>query len=1617
MSPLPDIPLGAWVEDQQKRFREATDPYFDAFEFSQAASETVQDIPSDWPLPGGEDQWKQAQQDRIEQELRLEQQREEEQQRQRQAEIEAQLRAEQQAAEQAATQQATAVGIPSPDMAAQSFQTAASRDDVTTTGAFDQTATMGDETMRSPLLPPERNIVPFNPETGDTAEVSHFTPQPQRQVYNPETQTASPPGPNQPLSDVDMFKEMSGGLMTDTFGLPADTRDVDAGPHEQLPVQGPPEPDHTSSAIWPDVAGNISRMGETASNLASQVVDVGTRALKGEYGIGRIAQEAGEKAELEREAVMSTSPREQIEGVIDPTWAEANPEKAQRLEELRTGQEGLVMGASGTMGGGGMLRDAADAIKQLMRTGMADDAILALERNLAERADVKLSTVQKMTRGSAPTIATAAEEAPAAEQPRLVGAQGEPLISAASVEEHIPGIGMYEDLGESGTSRLRQSRAAYEATDAARPMTREEIIAQGERLNPLEESEALLARERGQPAAQIEAVRTGAAGGFSAAEHAQQEVKAAENVVADLRRQYGDRQLSPEQQEEVAAAMLRVDQLTERAAQIETGAGRMAEASHRGAGELGRGLQQLRSPITGKRAGEQLERINSLFNMLGDAGEEALQSVKQGKLTPKAKEKLEGALRKIKDPKRTTDVTEDVADELERLEGAGAKERGTGNGGGKGKGEDETTPKTPEPREESLAERLGRLKREQGQLEESLAPPAARSMKAEEIDAVLTEMREAAIERAAKLAEKTNEPLTLEDAERAINESIGRRTQARIQREETERVNPLKSRLPQSLHDALGKQIDAGLAKYNKELDDLIAAVENRNATDAKRILDGVEKRNAALADQVVKGAFKRNDEAAAQFYGQVTGRNFAAREREARGVQKAAEAARLQEIERNIQFVLDHPDHPGAMDQLLTLGHDMTSVSQQGFERWDDLRKRLFKANITRAGMKIPDADYGTLISAFRNIDPDKPASVSEALKQAGGSSLWDVGREIQYVNMLSDVATNIRNLSANSTNAVIKLGFRNPIESFLGLVTPGANNTGGSIEGILGFASGVKGSLGTAGKIWLTGVNPRDVQQVIETGNIGRMRREVLTERFGPVGAFMHMVSTRPLEALDVLVGDAMRQSVISQEIERTANQLMHDQLPEFAGRDKAWLKQHIQENPWDFPQIVAKADQIRERTLLREDNRIANWVGQVQKKANSPDADFADKAWATVVNFGMPFSRVPVNFAKQGLDYALFPITDMTRFVQAARHGDKRGMVEATSHAAVGGAMLSISTILALNDSLTLDGPEEEGDRRIWLETHRPRSWRIPGSDTWISWENSPWAIPAAAVAGATEAYKAAQQKADQKGLTLNEALTRGVVGMGAGALKGISSNVFLDSVLQNIEMLTGQTPGPTSGASFGANMIARYVPLGGIIPSGLMGFLARAGDAVDRDAGRVQEMTPEAIAEGIGNRLQLRIPGHGLSAVGGVGGREDLPERKGAFGETVRNISEGIKALSPTRFGPGYAGYDENLIRKAGKLEDLSVGMPNAPTEITLNSRSKLPLTIAEQREFQQAWGQQYARILDKIEAKGGQYRADIYERARNRARDAAEKQLLRSIPREERKRRVLDVKSRQTQPVR
>jgi hypothetical protein len=469
----------------------------------------------------------------------------------------------------------------------------------------------------------------------------------------------------------------------------------------------------------------------------------------------------------------------------------------------------------------------------------------------------------------------------------------------------------------------------------------------------------------------------------------------------------------------------------------------------------------------------------------------------------------------------------------------------------------------------------------------------------------------------------------------------------------------------------------------------------------------------------------------------------------------------------------------------------------------------------------------------------------------------------------------------------------------------------------------------------------------------------------------------------------------------IRRNAPELAIMKIENSTAPQRQQVAQHILENIWDHTDVIEGAGKLADYVLFRNRDVAKNKVGALvetglrqiigAKEAGlKPGASFGESASSAVIDFVIPFWNVPYNFTKRGVGLATAPVWETGQYVGALARGDRQAQGEHFAKAVKGGLVMYFGTQLALGDNLTGPGPRDPGDRRIWLQKHQPNSFRVPGYTDWVSYQGMPWAIPFAAIAGAKEEL---QFKKKEQG-ELSPAAQYGTMalGVGKGALEGAMSNSFLDAAATNFRMLTGQGESLSELAQFGASTASRYLTP---VPAGLLNFLGEVWDTVERDPGKPR--TIDEILPNTADRLRMRIPGV----------REELPARLDAYGNERPNQRSprvsGPAALFPTYRGPAPGEGDAIT----GQLERGSIGIPDAPKTLTLSSEAgtSMPLTIAEQREFQRIYGQRYRTILEKQGAGTKEMTEYRLERLRALARDQAEKAIIRSVPVEERRRRM------------
>jgi hypothetical protein len=1724
--PLPDIPVDAWIADQQQQFRKITDPLFPAFEFEQAAQEMP--IPHDYPLNGGPDQWDQARQQEIERQLQEQQAQDEAAQRQREQEIEQQLRAQQQAQEQAATSMATDAGIPTPDTALATFQQAAQQGP-----SQDNTST-----------------VAFGPSPGE--------------VQSAQQAAQSP---------ADQFLAQSGDMNQDFFN-------PDQGPHEAIPgsvgaqplpqstepasTAPPPDntsstlpsvsasessPDNTSSALWPEAGaaspqspGFLDRAKSNLNILGGQV-----SGFLNDYSLPHAIRDVAEQEQLEREARANADPTDVAAQLLpdspaERAWRQENPEKAARLDQLRESQMSLAAGASGTMGGGGMAHDAIDAIKTLRSAGFEESAAQAM-RELAQKSPLTLEEIQARVLGrAAPAAAEAtraaedvlpnevpnpfpltdeeralnaaadekarsqpahggyledptfgepedltppAEPTPPRAEPELpVSAQAVareraypqalPGMDEVAAEGHIPGQSRATEAGLSEEAQnLRASeRAGFEATNlAAERIPFEQTRIQSEGVNTADARQRILDAEPGQLSAEGHALSTEAAG--------------VNEAYVQAKRSLGDfireNKLDPDKPFDAsnlpehlrAEGMRRLFELNELHQQVSPS----NTASNKFRTEVARAFTNFRQAILGSQAAQQVQRMRGFYQELNTGGSILNKAGKTGVLNPDDRQVLEGIRDRLKNPKeRVIGPGEAAETELDSIAEAARKARGPRPP--KGPGAPGATPAAAGDVEESFAEKLGRLKREQGKLEDAGASPAELAPIRAEIEDALSQIDLDAKERARIWFEKRGLKPNLNDLpeaerERIINEAAGRSTVQRIRSAAKAEISGTaaakqqesytrgfeqaiqkqlnnEKKLQESIDAAVQKRIDSTIAREEARIQAAEAkgiAKETRlgmldevkaMANDAKDIQQAIRARpsdmdlktwmdlhlrkmaeHSTLGETVsnqLRASFeKQYGEDAKRFMGGVERRNTAAEQKSLRDTLRAQEQEKLSALADQMDFALKHQNAPGAMQRFQELAADMTAVSQRGLERSQDIQSQMWRANLTQKGRAMKGLDFGPYLDILSKIDVRDPVSVKTAMEALNNPTWRGAYHELTFLNMLGDPRTNVRNAGANVLSASLRLFAQNPLEAFYGGIL-GAKDTGGVGSAIAGFGKGLKEERPNAWAHVRQGYNPRVLQESIDSMNIARMGREQLTEklrpyRLAPLAEAMHMTVSRPLEAVDALLGHAMYASTVEQEIARMSNRFAHEKLPEFAGMSQEQIAASIRRNPWKYPQIIDRAEYVKNYTLLKNKD-----TGEFEKglrkfmtiKNTGPGSTFEHRFVANLVDFFVPFFNVALNTTKQGLERTIgAPIYAVTGAGHALA-GHPRQAAEHFAKATIGGSMMVLGGMLAGSDNLTLDGPSDPTLRKAWLLDHQPHSWRMPGTKNWITWDNTPVAVPFGVMAGAAEAMKEAELTGGKKGLTDSAMQAKMLGGATYGASQGILSHSLLENIQQNFEAVFGSQASPNLASTMVANALSRYTPMP--ITSGMVSFLARMTDGMDRDVGRVQDPSLGGIAQNVLDRTKARFPGL----------REQLPERKNMFGEPTFNAAGGTlpRALSPFQVSPGQAGGDPGLEEKAQKLEGVGVGMPNAPAELTSKGYT-IPLQPEEQRQFQEVWGREYSKNLDLLKKyyPDRQFPDDVYTRARDKAREVAQGRVAAQIGREELLRRLREQHARVVEPVR
>jgi hypothetical protein len=724
-----------------------------------------------------------------------------------------------------------------------------------------------------------------------------------------------------------------------------------------------------------------------------------------------------------------------------------------------------------------------------------------------------------------------------------------------------------------------------------------------------------------------------------------------------------------------------------------------------------------------------------------------------------------------------------------------------------------------------------------------------------------------------------------------------------------------------------------------------MSARNNKAEAAAREIRARMDKQLGDKADRTLAGVQRRNREA----------------------VGKAADAVErdlIQDMVADIRQFDDlarrNRDAPEMVGMLERMYEDLMLVSGKGSQKASDLRKQMLRSGIIHLVRKDTktDDELDALVDAMSGMKTDE--DIAAFIKGLRQPRVLDYINEWAVVNMLSSPTTQVVNISANGLQVLGRLGGIG-IEAASDRAFHGGKNITfrevGAAHG--GAMRGGRVGLAEARDVMLTGRRSDAYTRAVELGDVRGVGREYLTEKFGKAGAALHFISTRPLEAADALLGRMAYTATIEQYATRKAHQMI--QAGEKGSLEQ--VSQRIVDNIHDHMDIIEKAGKIREYTLLREHGkgRLEGALRMMASTRTAKNGSAAEQIKSGLAHFFLPFFNVPLNYARQGLDRSLgAPINTIRAIGEQA----PEAQAELVKKAVVGWTTLAAAGTLAASDNLTGDGPSNPGERAMWLETHRPNSFRWPGTTEWVSYAGSPWGVPFAIIANAKEEYDGAEKGADRKGMTPFE--TGGVVAMGAmrGAASGILRNSFLQSFANAYEAVTGFGDFPNALA---AQAVNRNIPAGA-----MLGFLARFADPMERDAQTVPE------------RVQNRIPI----------ARQGLDPKQDLLGREVENENSGLRALNP--FQPTRAQSEGDPTIATFNAADKNISLPADTMTI---QGFEVRLTPDEQRRWQALRGEVLEGMLADLSQDSDwlsaplEIRQKIVEQATRRSGEIAKKGLM------------------------
>ena len=630
-------------------------------------------------------------------------------------------------------------------------------------------------------------------------------------------------------------------------------------------------------------------------------------------------------------------------------------------------------------------------------------------------------------------------------------------------------------------------------------------------------------------------------------------------------------------------------------------------------------------------------------------------------------------------------------------------------------------------------------------------------------------------------------------------------------------------------------------------------------------------------------------------------------------------EARILRELARTMRETPRENFQTGYVDLVNKHLDALRAISDQGRTRADDIRQSMLRKGAKRAlGAQSGEDDVRIFLAAMSRVNFDDAASVNKFMHAVAQGSKINMAIEGMMTFMLSSPVTQTVNVLSNIAQGTAHFVVQKPVMVAYDALRHPHNRTLPASElsaSKRGITEGLATGLIMAGEVMRGGSTKEARNRAGALADFSGMQREYITEKSPMIGNILHMVSTRPLEAADTIFGQMFYNGNLRALAERKALKSKGELTAiDIIGN----LDQHLD--------VVKEAGRLSDYSLLKKQGSVGSVINDLVRRSDNQDAT------RLLANLFLPFTRVPENFLRQGLDYS--PIGTVANAGRLGIGGLKKDLTpereaELVAKTVAGGALTGFGIGLYKMGWLTGDGPSDSQQRKELIATGwQPRSFWA--GDRWVSYDNLPVTIPFATIATAMEWMEEGSADAKRKGTPANDTLAL-AGGAGTGAGSALLNQSFLRNLGDAYESVRRGRADKASG-----NIVKNYASR--LEPS-LFAWMARLGDHYQRETRDIDE-TVAGIphTEELRGTLLERIPGY----------RGTLPERRNVLGESMINDGN-VLAIGP-----------KQSMRRPSPVVDaaLSVGVniPDPPDHLLYPGNLKVPLTEDQKRAYQRAFGE-------------------------------------------------------------